>query len=180
MGASWQVSSGEISTPRTCSFQYGERWRSLEDPKPRRIIEKKPKNGKPRVVDLDTDTVGILTKWRKRLAGVNLAYGARDAWIFPMPLTGAVRDPEHITRRWATAMRLCSNALGESAPHTIRLHDLRHTHATVLLEADVHPKVVQERLGHSTIAITLDLYSHVIPSMQRSPVQAFTQHMKIS
>lgn len=42
---------------------------------------------------------------------------------------------------------------------------MRHTHATLALEAGVHPKVVQERLGHSTIAITLDIYSHAIPAM---------------
>ena len=48
----------------------------------------------------------------------------------------------------------------------IRLHDLRHTHATLALQAGVHPKVVQERLGHSSISITLDLYSHVVPGMQ--------------
>jgi integrase len=48
----------------------------------------------------------------------------------------------------------------------IRLHDLRHTHATHLLAAGIHPKVAQERLGHSSIAITLDLYSHVMPGMQ--------------
>jgi integrase len=46
------------------------------------------------------------------------------------------------------------------------LHDLRHTHATLALEARVHPKVVQERLGHATITITLDTYSHAIPAMQ--------------
>ncbi|MBI5954429.1 MAG: site-specific integrase [Chloroflexi bacterium] len=49
----------------------------------------------------------------------------------------------------------------------IRFHDLRHTSATLLLEAGVHPKVVQERLGHSQISMTLDLYSHVLPSMQK-------------
>jgi len=49
----------------------------------------------------------------------------------------------------------------------IRFHDLRHTSATLLLEAGVHPKVVQERLGHSHISLTLDTYSHVLPSMQR-------------
>jgi integrase len=49
----------------------------------------------------------------------------------------------------------------------IRFHDLRHTAATLLLLAGVHPKVVQERLGHSQIAITLDTYSHVLPSMGR-------------
>lgn len=48
----------------------------------------------------------------------------------------------------------------------IRLHDLRHTHATLALRAGVHPKVVQERLGHGTISITLDVYSHAIPAMQ--------------
>ncbi len=49
----------------------------------------------------------------------------------------------------------------------IRFHDLRHTSATLLLSAGVHPKVVQERLGHSTISLTLDTYSHAVPSMQR-------------
>jgi len=45
----------------------------------------------------------------------------------------------------------------------IRFHDLRHSHATLLLKEGVHPKVVQERLGHATIGITLDTYSHVLP-----------------
>jgi integrase len=48
----------------------------------------------------------------------------------------------------------------------IRFHDLRHTHATLLLRQDVHVKVVSERLGHSTVGITLDTYSHVLPDMQ--------------
>ena len=48
----------------------------------------------------------------------------------------------------------------------IRFHDLRHTHATLALNAGIHPKVVSERLGHATIAITLDTYSHVMPSLQ--------------
>jgi integrase len=53
----------------------------------------------------------------------------------------------------------------------IRFHDLRHTHATLLLKAGVNPKIVQERLGHSSIAITLGTYSHVLPSMQKEVVQ---------
>ena len=48
----------------------------------------------------------------------------------------------------------------------LRFHDLRHTHATQLLRQGVHPKVVSERLGHSTVGITLDVYSHVLPGMQ--------------
>jgi len=47
-----------------------------------------------------------------------------------------------------------------------RRHDLRHTHATQLLKAGVHPKVVSEHLGHASIGITLDTYSHVMPGMQ--------------
>ena len=45
-------------------------------------------------------------------------------------------------------------------------HDLRHTHATLALQAGIHPKIVSERLGHATVSITLDTYSHAIPAMQ--------------
>ena len=55
----------------------------------------------------------------------------------------------------------------------IRFHDLLHTHATLLLVAGVHPKVVQERLGHSQIALRLDTYSHVIPSLQTEAADQF-------
>jgi integrase len=57
-------------------------------------------------------------------------------------------------------------------PHTIRFHDLRHTCATLLLSRNVNPKVVSEMLGHSSIAVTLDTYSHVLPTMQESAVRA--------
>ncbi|OBA05367.1 MULTISPECIES: site-specific integrase [Paenibacillus] len=50
----------------------------------------------------------------------------------------------------------------------IRFHDLRHTHATLLLKAGIHPKIVQERLGHSSINVTLDTYSHVLPNLQEA------------
>ncbi len=50
----------------------------------------------------------------------------------------------------------------------VRLHDMRHSHATHLLQEGVHPKVVSERLGHSTVSITMDIYSHVMPGMQES------------
>jgi integrase len=57
--------------------------------------------------------------------------------------------------------------------HRIRLHDARHTHASLLLKADVPSKVVQERLGHATVSTTLDLYSHVAPGMQKEAAKAF-------
>ena len=57
----------------------------------------------------------------------------------------------------------------------VRFHDLRHTCATLLLTKGVHPKIVQEMLGHSTIAITLDTYSHVLPNMQGEAVRAMDE-----
>jgi integrase len=53
----------------------------------------------------------------------------------------------------------------------IRFHDLRHSHATQLLRQNIHPKVVSERLGHSTTNLTLDTYSHVLPGMQEEAAQ---------
>jgi integrase len=53
----------------------------------------------------------------------------------------------------------------------IRFHDLRHSHATHLLRAGVNPKVVQERLGHSRVGVTMDVYSHVLPGMQAEAAQ---------
>ena len=55
----------------------------------------------------------------------------------------------------------------------IRIHDLRHTHATLMLKAGVHPKVVSERLGHANIGITLDIYSHVLPGLQEAAAEKF-------
>jgi len=60
----------------------------------------------------------------------------------------------------------------------LRFHDLRHTHATLLLKQGVHPKIVSERLGHSSIAITLDTYSHVMPGLQEEAVKRFDQGLQ--
>lgn len=55
----------------------------------------------------------------------------------------------------------------------IRFHDARHTHASLMLKQGVHPKIVQERLGHATIAITLDTYSHIAPGLQEAATAGF-------
>ena len=62
----------------------------------------------------------------------------------------------------------------------VRFHDLRHTHATVMLLQGVHPKVVQERLGHSKMSTTMDIYSHVVPSMQKDAVKRFAMTLETS
>jgi len=59
------------------------------------------------------------------------------------------------------------------------LHDLRHTHATLMLTAGVHPKVVSERLGHANIGITLDIYSHVLPGLQEAAAEKFDRIFEV-
>jgi integrase len=77
--------------------------------------------------------------------------------IFPHE-NGAALDPED-SRYWRQAVK-------KAMLPQIRLHDLRLTHATLALQAGVHPKVVSERLGHATVSITLDTCSHAIPATQ--------------
>ena len=62
--------------------------------------------------------------------------------------------------------------VAESKLPRIRFHDLRHCHATVMLKSNIHPKIVSERLGHSRVALTMDVYSHVIPGMQQEAAAA--------
>ena len=57
----------------------------------------------------------------------------------------------------------------------IRLHDARHTHASLMLKQGIHPKVVQERLGHSSIQMTIDTYSHVAPGIQEAAAKRFDE-----
>ncbi len=54
----------------------------------------------------------------------------------------------------------------------MRIHDLRHAHATLMLGQGVHPKIVSERLGHASVNITLDTYSHVLPGLQVAAAEA--------
>ena len=75
-----------------------------------------------------------------------------------------------------------SRALQEIAQslglYSVRLHDLRHAHATILLQQGVHPKIVQERLGHSSVATTLDIYSHVTPGLQEAAARRFDEGLE--
>lgn len=60
----------------------------------------------------------------------------------------------------------------------VRFHHFRHTHATILLSQNIHPKVVSERLGHSTVRITLDIYSHVLPNIQEEAARKFDEALE--
>lgn len=79
-------------------------------------------------------------------------------------------DPDRISRAFAHFVR------DAELPH-LTFHGLRHAHATLMLSAGVHPKVVSERLGHSNIAITMDTYSHVLPDLQEAAAEAIDDQL---
>jgi integrase len=85
------------------------------------------------------------------------------AW--PSNAWGLICSPGHSLVEFTQ----CNSSMAAAA---VRFHDLRHTSATLLMGQGVHPKVASAMLGHSTVAITLDLYSHVIKSMQRQSAGA--------
>lgn len=120
-----------------------------------------PKTAKGRRnVALDPATVASLRAHRTRQAEERLALG--PAYV-DEDLVFCREDGTPIWPR--TFSRAFRAAAGAAGLHRIRLHDLRHTHATLALESGVHPLVVSERLGHSKVSITLDTYSHVTPAL---------------
>jgi integrase len=86
---------------------------------------------------------------------------------------GGIINPSNLRNR--SFARLLKRA---GLPPSTRFHDLRHTCATLLLSRNVNPKIVSEMLGHSSIAITLDTYSHVLPTMQQSAIRALEDTLK--
>ncbi len=109
-----------------------------------------------RLVDLPETAVRALEAHFK----AGLQPPPADAFVFTDSKGGPVRK-SNLLRRWFHPL------LERAGLPRIRFHDLRHTHASLLLAQGVNPKVVQERLGHSQISMTLDTYSHVVPSLQR-------------
>jgi integrase len=119
-----------------------------------------------RVVDLGGDTVEMLDAWRDQ----RIAEGGSvdtDDLVF-CRIDGAPLHPHALSQAFE---RLASR----SGQPVIRLHDLRHTHATLLLKAGVPLKVVSERLGHATPAFTMAVYQHVLPGMQAEAAEVFAE-----
>jgi integrase len=84
----------------------------------------------------------------------------------PCPDIHKPRPPKHEIRPWTREQAEKMKTTPSLVP-MVRFHDLRHTNATMLLLQGIHPKVVSERLGHSRVEITLNTYSHVLPTMQK-------------
>jgi integrase len=132
------------------------------------LIFTEPKAASKRTVDLPTRTVEALKRHRKRQLEEKLRAGGAyqdNALVFATSL-GTPFGPETVTQRSFKPL------LKRAGLPEIRFHDLRHTYATLLLTRGVHPTYVQRALGHSSVKMTLDRYSHWMPSMGRATAEA--------
>ena len=153
LGLRWRdvdLDAGRISVRQTCQWL----------PK-RGFIFRQPKTYRSaRPVSVADRVVERLRQQRMRQAEERLAAGSaydNNDLVFANAV-GKPIHPNRLREAWAR--------IGVQAGLRLRFHDLRHIHASLLLQQGVHPKVVSERLGHSTVAVTLDIYSHVVPSLQ--------------
>lgn len=132
-----------------------------------KVITKGPKSSASRrILDLDEHTVAVMKQWKIAQLEERLESGTAWApgdWVFTNKVGEPLR-PDWLTRSFLRAVR------GAELPDT-DIKGLRHAHATALLKSGTHPKVVQERLGHSSIKVTMDIYSAVLPGIQREAVE---------
>lgn len=134
------------------------------------LVIGEPKTDKGRrTVSLDPPTVQVLREHRAEQLRIRLARGAvfvNEDWVFCQP----DGQPLHPTR----FQRVFHRRVHAAGLPKIRLHDLRHTWATLALRAGVNPKIVQERIGHASVAITLDLYTHLDREQHDAAARAVT------
>lgn len=126
----------------------------------------KTRNSRRRI-DLDPTTVNILDAWRGWQETERAAVGTDNGWVFTDADSGPIH-PHAISQTFEAIV-------ARAGVPSIRFHDVRHTHATLLIKAGVPVKVVSERLGHATPAFTIDTYQHVLPGMQADAARVFEQ-----
>jgi integrase len=146
--------SVDITTGQIAVVQSAEQTKTV-------VRYKEPKSGRSRTVALPALALEELRAHRLRQAEELLRLGIRlsDETFVCAREDGLPMQPDSFTHDW-------DRKIATTDLPRIRFHDLRHTHATLLLASGVHPKIASERLGHSKVGITLDLYSHVLPNMQ--------------
>ena len=131
------------------------------------IIIKEPKTPRSRrPVDLPPSLAVLLRQHRASQETGRHSLGGsltEDDFVFSHT-DGSPLNPNTVTHTFAKVAALAG------MPY-LRLHDLRHIHATILLKGGTHPRIVQERLGHSSIATTLDIYSHTVPGLQKAAAE---------
>jgi len=143
--------------------------RSLHHLKDGSYVFTQPKSAKSRrTVALSPSSTLTLAEHKERQKGIRAMLGISlkdDDSIFSTP-EGKPLRPNTVSRAWTMLA-------ARAGLKVIRLHDARHTHASLMLKQGVHPKIVQERLGHASIQITLDTYSHVAPGLQEAAAESF-------
>lgn len=135
------------------------------------IVFRPPKTAKGRrMISLSPSVSLVLREHRERqkLDRAMLGTSLRDDDLVFCDPKGNPLLPNTVTHAWIKLVR--RSGLGG-----IRFHDARHSHASLMLKAGTHPKIVQERLGHSSISITLDTYSHVTPGLQEAAAARFDE-----
>lgn len=138
------------------------------------VIESSPKSGQPRILDIDDDAVTVLEQHRKARAAAQLKAGPKwqgsGNYIFTRA-DGRPIEPNSVSREFRFAVA------GAGLRH-IRLHDLRHTHASLLL-ADGEPiGNVSHRIGHADSNITAQVYEHYVPGVQKATATRFQHILK--
>lgn len=137
------------------------------------ILEPPKSKASRRVIDLDDGTMQILRDHKVRQMEHRLALGLTyedNDLVFPNEL-GSVINPMALTRALDRAGKRVQ------APH-VKLHDLRHFHASLLLQSGQNPVLVSKRLGHSSVSMTLDIYGHLMPGWQREAAEVFAKAME--
>lgn len=133
-------------------------------------IKNAPKNGQHRAIAMGKRLIEFLKRqkenYEKKKAVLGPSFNPTDLVFYNTK--GNYLDVRDLGRAYKKAVK-------EAKLPDSRFHDLRHSHATILLKNNVHPKVVSERLGHSKVSITLDLYSHVNPLLQDGAAQVFDE-----
>lgn len=138
------------------------------------IVDSPKSRRSRRVIDVDVDTAALLDDYRDRqlaaLARVDLKAPAGDR-VFTNDIGEPLR-PDSVGQAFG-------RLVASTGVPVIRLHDLRHTHASHLLAAGVNVKVVSERLGHASVSFTLDTYGHVMPGQQAEAAAAVAALLKV-
>lgn len=125
-------------------------------------------NHSHRTLSIDEETAAAMREWRKAQMEARLAY-AGEYQASDLMFTrddGQALDPDGTSTRFRRWVR-------DSRARAIRPHDLRHTHATLLLQQGQPPHLVSKRLGHASVAFTLETYSHLVPQQEQEAIDAF-------
>lgn len=142
-----------------------------------RAVVQEPKTARARrMIELTPLAVEALRRHRARQAEERLAAGPawRDHGLVFCKRDGTPLDPVNVYRRDF------KRVLAKADLQGVRLHDLRHTHATLLLKSGANPKVVSDRLAHASAAFTMDVYSHVLPGLQREAALKVDEMLRAS